>query len=107
MMLLTKAILKRLPALYSQDNNPDPMVHVKFFGGGAASWYVTEYDGKDTFFGYVDLGPDYPELGYFTLSELQAAKFPPFGLGIERDRYFTPRPLSQVKAQVEQYGHTV
>ena len=40
--------------LYSQDDKSDPLVHCKLFHAyGAGTWYVTEYDGKDTAFGYV------------------------------------------------------
>ena len=94
MKLLTKEILKRLPALYSQENNPDPIVQVKFFDPcGSWTWYATEFDGKDIFFGMVD-GFE-KELGNFSLSELQAYKGR-LGLGIERDFYFTPKPLSEI-----------
>ena len=39
---------------------------------------------------------DYPELGYFSLSELQDLKGP-MGLSIERDMYFKPIRLSEIK----------
>lgn len=93
MKLLTKEILKSLPPLYSQENNPDPIVRVKFFHPMSNwTWYATEYDGKDIFFGLVD-GFE-KELGNFSLSELQSVKI--HGLGIERDLYFEPKPLSEV-----------
>lgn len=95
MKLLTKEILKRIPKLYSQENIDDPIIHVKFFTPWANwTWFATEFDGKDTFFGYV-MGLD-KEMGYFSLNELQSVKGP-FGLGIERDMHFSPRPLSEVK----------
>jgi hypothetical protein len=104
MMLLTKANLKALPPLYSQeDKGLDAVAHVKFFGGGRGTWYATEFDGDDTFFGYIvsPLGSDCDELGYFSLSELLSVKFPPFGLGIERDRHFTPVTLRELMAKGE------
>jgi hypothetical protein len=95
MKLLTKEILSKLPQLYSQENNPDPIVQVKFFDPcGSWTWYGIEFDGKDKFFGLVDGFEE--ELGYFSLSELSSVKNK-MGLGIERDMYFTPKPLSQVK----------
>lgn len=95
MKLLTKAIIKSLPPLYSQENNPDPVVRVKFFDPtGSWTWYATEFDGVDTFFGLVD-GHE-KELGYFSLSELQAVRGQ-FGLGVERDLHFRPQPLSVFK----------
>lgn len=95
MKLLTAANRKALPALYSQENVADPIVHVKFFNPcGAATWYATEFDGEDIFFGWADLGWG-GELGNFSLSELAGIKLR-FGLGIERDMHFTPAPLSTV-----------
>tara|TARA_R100001230_G_C5617533_1_gene127677 strand:+ start:298 stop:471 length:174 start_codon:yes stop_codon:yes gene_type:complete len=47
-----------------------------------------EFDGEDTFYGYVD--GDYGEYGYFSLSELQSVKGM-FGLGIERDIHWDDR----------------
>lgn len=95
MMLLTKENRDKLPPLYSQEDEPDPMVWVKFFDPcGSWTWYATEFDGEDLFFGYVDGFEG--ELGYFSLSELASVKGP-FGLGIERDRHFKPRRLSEVK----------
>ena len=100
MKLLTKEILKKLPALYSQEKVEDPMVQVKFFNPtGAGTWYGIEYDGEDTFFGLCSIQE--AELGYFSLTELQAYRGR-FGLGIERDRHFRPQPLSKVK-EVENY----
>lgn len=96
--LLTQKDRKRLPPLYSQDDNPDPMVWVKFFNPyGEGTWLATEFDGRDTFFGLVDLG--YPELGYFSLRELQSIRGPGGVQGIERDAYFKPKPLSEAKRQ--------
>ena len=100
MMLLTKANRKALPPLYSQDGKGmDAIAHVKFFGGSRFTYYVTEFDGKDTFFGYLlsPLGADCDELCYFSLTELSKLRFPPFGLPIERDYHFTPGPLGEVK----------
>ena len=96
MMLLTQDNRKRLPKLYSQEGaGMDAIAYVKFFTPDSNfTWYATEFDGEDTFFGYVD-GGHYPELGYFTLSELQAARGP-YGLPIERDRWFRPTKLSEI-----------
>ena len=92
---MTKAIQKKLPKLNSQGYKKDPMVQVKYFcPWGNWTWYGIEFDGEDEFFGYV-LG-DCGELGYFYLSELKTLKGP-WGLGIERDLYFSPKPLSEIK----------
>ena len=104
MKLLTKEIKEKLPALYSQENETDPMVYVKFFDPvGSWSWYATEgeeRDGDFLFFGFV-IGFD-AELGYFALSQLENAKSGAKGIQampIERDLYFTPCRLSKVKEQ--------
>ena len=102
MKLLTKALRKELPALYSQENNPDPKVIVKFFTPWTNwTWYATEGqpilddDGNEVdfrFFGLVD-GHE-KELGYFHLSELSSIKGP-WGLKIERDMHFYEHTLSE------------
>ena len=102
MQLLTKEITTKLPPLYSQENTEDPMVICKFFAVWTSwKWYGIEFDGKDLFFGYV--AGDFPELGYFTLSELQELKGPR-GLSIERDMYFEPIRLSEIKKLHENPG---
>ena len=88
MKLLTKALEKKL---VTNANKPETerVPVLKLFGGAACTWLISEKDG-DTLYGLCDLGFGSPELGYVSLAELQDAKFPPFGLGIERDLWFTP-----------------
>ncbi len=95
MVLLTKELRKKLPTLYSQEEKGlDAVAIVKFFTPDSNwTWYATEFDGKDTFFGLVD-GFE-KELGYFSLSELQNVKGA-LGLPIERDRYFIPKTLREL-----------
>ena len=95
MRLLTKAIRNKIPNLGIQEKVKDPIVHVKFFDPvGGWTWYATEFDGEDTFFGLVKGFED--EWGYFSLSELQSIKLR-YGLGIERDLHFIPTPISKIK----------
>jgi hypothetical protein len=106
---LTQALRTSLPALYSQENTPDPRVVCKFFTPDAGwTWYVIEGSPVDAngyydtdkpkvdflFFGLVS-GLEV-ELGYFSLSELKRVRGK-FGLPIERDLYFEPTRLSEVK----------
>jgi hypothetical protein len=95
MKLLTKELLKKLPPLYSQEKVEDPMVIAKFFHPCSNwTWYAIEYDPEEKlFYGYV-IGFE-NELGYFSLTELESIKV--LGLGIERDLYFDPTPLSVIK----------
>lgn len=96
MKLMTKELLKKMPKLYETQNAEDPMVICKFFSPWSGwTWYATEFDGEDLFFGYV-VGHE-RELGYFSLKEMESVRGP-WLLGIERDLYFDPQPLSKVKA---------
>lgn len=54
MELLTESLRKSLPPLYASESISDPVVVCKFFLPGTGwSWYVIEFDGEDTFFGFV------------------------------------------------------
>jgi Protein of unknown function (DUF2958) len=96
MKLLTKEILKKLPKPYSQENNPDPMVICKFFTPWANwTWYMIEYDPEErVFLSYVE--GDECEMGYVSLDELEAIKGP-VELKVERDLWFKPCKLSEVR----------
>jgi hypothetical protein len=95
MKLLTKANEKALPKLYAQDGKgQEAVAYVKFFTPDSSwTWYATEFDGEDTFFGLV-VGHE-RELGYFSLAELKSARGP-LGLAIERDLYFKPTRLCDI-----------
>ena len=95
MELLTKEIREAFKKIGSQDGKGEEAICVvKFFDPtGSWTWYATEFDGKDTFFGLVD-GFEL-EWGPFSLSELKSVKGP-LGLGIERDRYFGMPKLKDV-----------
>ncbi len=93
--LMPENLRKRLPPLRTTEDQEDPLVHARFFTPDAGwTWYVLEFDGRDICFGYV-VG-HYPELGYFSLAELESVRGP-LGLRIERDRHFAPARLSAVK----------
>ncbi len=99
MKLLTKALRKKLPPLYSTEDDDDPVVQAKFFTPDSkGTCYCIEFDGEDLCFGFV-VG-HYPEMGYFSLSELESVRGP-LGLSIERDSGFEPTRLSVVKRQEE------
>jgi hypothetical protein len=75
----------------------NPMVHAKLFcPWSAATWWITEYNPKDRIaFGFAYLGDEWcAELGSVCIDELESINGPLF-LTIERDRYFTPKPLSE------------
>lgn len=96
MMLITKELDAKLRANHAasaeHDNGGEVFPPLKlFFAASAATWLITERDPEnpDLLFGLCDLGQGYPEVGYVSLAELQSVKI--MGLGIERDRYFTPK----------------
>ena len=71
------ARLERIPRLYETENTPlkDKLIYLHFFIGGC-DWYITEFDGDDTFFGYAILNHDYQnaEWGYISFQELKEIK---------------------------------
>jgi len=95
MKLMTKELAAKIPALYAQEHAKDKTVHAKFFDPyGSWTWYVTEYDGEDICFGYVD--GHCGEWGYFSIAELESIRF----MGqprIERDLHFSAKPMSEVR----------
>lgn len=94
MKLITKEIQGLLPALYTNEER-DPTeikVPLKIFDpSGRYTFFVTEFDGEDTLFGYCvsPLGPDCDELGYASLSEIQSVRNR-LGIGMERDIHWNP-----------------
>ena len=98
MELLTESLIKRFAVVGRQEDVRDPIIVAHFFNpNGAGDWYATEYDPEvEQFFGYVSIFGDHnDEWGSFSLTELAAYKGP-FGLGIERDRFWQEKPASQV-----------
>lgn len=91
MKLLTAAIsaklLKNGAASAASVGGIDHKPVVKFFGGGACTWLISEMDANgDTLFGLCDLGMGSPEMGSVSLRELTSIRFR-FG-GVERDLHF-------------------
>ena len=79
-----------------RNRDADHVPVVKLFSPvGAATWLATELNADgDILFGLADLGFGCPELGSFSLSELESVSLP-FGLRIERERSFrTEYPVS-------------
>jgi len=102
-----------MPHLYSQENEHDPIVIVKFFDPTSTwTWYAYEHSPVDEdgfydtdkekvdslFFGLV-VGFE-KELGYFSFNEMRTAKEGAEGMRkapISRDVRFTPTRLSAVR----------
>lgn len=103
MPLLPAELRETLPSLYAnEEQGLAALALVKFFTPDSSwTWYGSEFDGEDTFFGLV-IGFE-AELGYFSLAELESVKGP-MGLLIERDEYFKPTTLQELRDHYEQKG---
>ena len=93
MKLMTKKQEEQLVKNHELQNaNPDKDMKnkavIKLFNPyGLGTWYVSEYDPETKIaFGVADLG--FPEMGSFSLWELEEIKNSITGLGIERDLSF-------------------
>jgi len=93
--LLDNESREKLPPLYSgEEKGLGALAQVKFFTPDAQwTWYASEFDGEDIFFGLV-IGLEI-ELGYFSLSELRSVKGP-MKLPIERDLHFAPKSIREL-----------
>jgi hypothetical protein len=92
-VVLTKADLAKLPALYSQDGKgEDAIAQVHFFSCGGYDFWATEFDpATGELFGVARIHER--EFGYVTVQEfvsMAKAMFP-----IERDLHWTPKPLKE------------
>ena len=94
--LLDAESREKLPPLYSgEEKGLETLAQVKFFTPDSSwTWYASEFDGEDIFFGLVS-GMEV-ELGYFSLKELEEVKGP-LGLPIERDLHFEPKTLKELQ----------
>ncbi|MDD3906227.1 MAG: hypothetical protein PHS46_06850 [Candidatus Omnitrophica bacterium] len=89
MELLPKAISDKLPKLFEQAwLGEDAVIFIKYIIPQTnRAWHVTEYDSKDTFFGFMTGGE--VELGYFSLREFSSA--------VIMDMTFEPATIREVK----------
>jgi len=117
--LLDPETRAKLPDLYSnEEKGLEALAQVKFFlPGGSWTWYASEGSPVDEdgyydtdkekvdfiFFGLVD-GLEL-EFGYFSLSELESVRSQ-LGLPIERDLYFEPATLRELKEMHERQRRT-
>jgi len=96
MKLLTDELRRRLPPLYAQEAEGDPVVYAKFhLPGTSRAWYAMEGEprGEDYVFSGFVAGPN--EFRQFRLSELHAVRGL-FDARVERDLTFTEGRLTDV-----------
>lgn len=95
--LLDEASCQRLPKLReTEQQGVNALAQVKFFIPGGWTWYASEFDGEDIFFGLV-IGFE-TEFGSFSLSELSNTRGRN-GAQVERDTTYTPTTFAQLLEQ--------
>ena len=107
MALLPKEVAAQLPPLYATEElGLAAQALVKFFTPDSNwTWYASEYDAEDRIaFGYVIGFED--ELGYFSIEELEQVRGPR-GLPIERDEYFKPKSLEEIRKHYRENGYAL
>ena len=90
--------LDKVPSLYETEDTDleDKLVYFHFIID-KSHWWAMEYDGDDTFFGYVLLNGwlQDAELGYFSLSELQSVNLGGW-LEVQNDPTWIIRPVKDI-----------
>jgi superfamily II DNA or RNA helicase len=91
--------LSEIPKLYKQSKlGKDAIVHAHYFLGGT-DYYITEWDGKDTLYGYAILNGDtqMAELGYVGREDImKTTASKPYKKGFELDFNWTKKTLNEV-----------
>jgi|TARA_R100000482_G_scaffold121927_1_gene68653 hypothetical protein len=97
MLLLTQAQKNKLIENHkAQDGTKEFKAEVKLFNPtGAGTWYLSELD-PETNIAYGLCHIHDFDFGSVSLNELSEFKGQ-FGLGIERDKYFTPKSFEECK----------
>lgn len=95
----TQQRLAEIPRLYATEHISlqDKLIHLHFFIFGC-DWFVSEFDGQDTFWGFTILGNDYlnAEWGYFSFTELKQVNVRGIEIDCELEEFWQIRPASQV-----------
>lgn len=95
--LIPQTLLSNIPDLYETERETNPLCYVKLFTPDSCfTWYIIELskENGNLCYGYVEGIEN--ELGYFLLEEIESVRGS-LGLSVERDLYFEPTPLSQIK----------
>jgi len=90
MRLMTKSIEKMAQKQFSSGAGMEQKVVAKFFDPtGSYTWYLMNSDPENPDYCWGIVKGHAVEMGSFSLSDLQNYRGQ-FGLGIERDKFFTP-----------------
>ena len=95
--LMPKEVAATVPPLYATEGEAEPVARVKLFSCfNGWTWLVTEYDPESgEAFGLVKGFEE--EWGYFNIREMEEVNRSKGLNVIERDLYFEPRPVSEVR----------
>ena len=106
MKLLTKEIIEKAIKQYPLGADMDTQqIVAKFFNPtGSWSWYLMNLDPEDPDYAWGIVDGYEVEVGSWSMGELQQMKVS-FGLGIERDLGFQPRPAMEVWGALLQGKH--
>ena len=111
MELVTSSLRADLNLQWKDQDARRPPVLKLFTPAGAATWLIHSVhpEEPDHLFGLCDLGLGFPELGYVSLTELEALRVPAcivimgkdhhFTIEVERDLYFRPTHSLRAYAQ--------
>ena len=95
----TEKRLSKIPRLYETEGVElkDKLVYLHFFIG-SSDWYITEFDGEDTFWGYAILNGDdqMAEWGYVSFTELKEIKVGYVEIDCELEKFWRIKPASEI-----------
>jgi len=95
-----KERLAKIPKLYETEEVPlkDKNIHLHFFIAGS-DWYISEFDGNDTFWGYAVLNNDFQmaEWGYLSFKEFQKISINGIEIDCELEDYFPIQKAKEIK----------
>jgi hypothetical protein len=103
----TKEQLNEIPKLYETDHirMKDKMIYL-YFSFATCDWFISEFDGKDTFFGFVILNDDLEmaEWGYISYDFLKVVNIN--NQQVEYDSDWKIRKASDVEriCQAQKWG---
>jgi len=96
--LITKEQMQRLEKNSRLGDKLDTMrAEVRIFNPyGIGAWYLLSLDPKDPDLAIAIVDARVVTVAKVRISELEGVKVPPFGLPLERDRFYEPKPAIDV-----------
>ena len=101
MNTLSMRSVQEIPKLFSNTREKDPVAYVRFMAAWRkTSWYVFEWDGEDTFFGYQVREGGSRHYGLFSLAQLARLESM-YGSPVIQDYAFQPTRMSELRRQAK------